>query len=143
MDKCLFLLQGGAALVGIAVGHVHCGEQRGVVSCWVSWWRGEGAWWNNVAIKTWCKFGGLCPSAPTTSAPRAGGGELLGVEVGVPQVCKAFGSETPLGAKRACCSASFICPTCCKSGTSFNPYTCSYVHVGGELYLSIINYNVS
>lgn len=80
-------------MVGIAVGHVHWGERRGVVSCWVSWWRGEGAWWNNVAIKTWCKFGGLCPSAPTTSAPRAGGGELLGVEMGVPQVCKAFGSK--------------------------------------------------
>lgn len=38
-------------------------------------------------------LGGLCLSAPTASAPRAGRGELLGVEMGVPQVYKAFGSK--------------------------------------------------
>ena len=80
-------------MVGTAVGHIHWAEQHGVVLCRVSWWHGEGARWNNVAVKTWCKVGGLCLPATTTSTPKAGGGELLGVEMGVPQVSKAFGSE--------------------------------------------------
>jgi len=53
--------------VGIAAGHVRWGEQYGVAPCQVSWWHGEGAWWNNVTVKTWCGVGGLC-----LSAPRAG-----------------------------------------------------------------------
>lgn len=72
-------------------------------------------------------------SAPRTPAPRAGEVEWLGVEMGVPQVSKAFRNkaEAPLDVKRACCSASFICPAHCKRGTSFNPYSCSHVSVGG------------